>query len=120
LTVTRHVDPLTGDLCCLDAETLSTARIPGPEALRTLRQQTGRCPWCGFDLDHHADARPCPEPARTGIFSAHGRSDSISAASEINVASSFGRATIWTESGMREAPATLRWREPVEPDAGAS
>jgi hypothetical protein len=49
-----------------------------------------------------------------------GARDSISAASEINVASSFGRATIWTESGMREAPATLRWREPVEPDAGAS
>jgi hypothetical protein len=37
-------------------------RIPSDDALRLLRQQVGRCPVCGFDLDLHTGGKPCPEP----------------------------------------------------------
>ena len=63
MNVSRHVDPLTGDMCVFDPETLSTVRVPADEALPLLRRQAGRCAWCGLDLGFHLDRQECPPSA---------------------------------------------------------
>jgi hypothetical protein len=66
---------MTGDLVALERDGSAyggaVVRVPGDEALRLLRQQVGRCPVCGFDLDLHTGGEPCPSRLRTPI---HARS----------------------------------------------
>ena len=72
MTVIRRVDPLTGDLVCLDLDTLRKVEVPADEALRLLRQQVGRCPVCGVDLDRHDGGTPCPDHQEPHQRSGHG------------------------------------------------